>query len=349
MKVGFDISPLSGTHSNRGIGSFTQHLLSNLKKLRDIEVVEFDTNSKIGTEVDLVHYPYFDLFKRSLSLNSKFPRVVTIHDVIPLVFPEHYPAGIGGLIALYLQKLSLKNVAMIQTDSQCSKRDIGNYLGVSLKKLSVTYLAAGDEFKVITDKNKLIEVSKRYKLPERFALFVGNVNWNKNIVGLAQGAVDAGVDVVLVGSSFSLENNLNHPELASLKEFRARFNGNPLVHILGFVPTLDLVLILNQAGVFLYPSFYEGFGIPILEAQACGVPVITSSISSMSEVAGDSALMVDPYKTADIGEAIKKIMSNENLRREIVRKGFDNEEKFSWRKTAEETAKIYEELLKKPS
>lgn len=348
MKVAFDISPLSTAHNTRGIGLYTKNLLSYLYKTKQVEIVEF-TNESTLKDIDAIHHPYFDLFKHSLPKVFNFPTIVTIHDVTPLIFPKHYPPGIKGQVSLFLQKLSLKKVSLVQTDSESSKADINRYLGVGLDKIRVTYLAAGEEYRKVSNKDVLAKIAKRYFLPKKFAVFIGNVNWNKNIVGLTEACINADLDLVLIGSSFLQKDNLEHSELRSLVEFQKRFTDNPRVHILGFVPTDDLVAIINQAEVLLYPSYYEGFGIPILEAQACGVPVITSNISSMPEVAGDSALLVDPYNVDEISTAIKKIISGELLKKQLIKKGYENANRFCWEKTADGTVKIYYELLEKSS
>lgn len=346
IRVGYDISPLSSGHKFRGVGTYTKNLLERLKKHREIEILEFENNSNIPN-VDLVHYTYFDLFAKTLPFNRKFPTVVTIHDVIPLVFPNHYPSGIKGQINLQFQKLSLKSALAVITDSNSSKVEITKHLAVPQSKIYVTHLASSPDFKVINDQSILKTVSKTYSLPDKFAIYIGNVNWNKNLLGICQASLDANLDLVLVGKSFEETQNLSHPELKSFAQFLDQYSKHPLIHILGFVPNEDLVPLLNLASIMLFPSFAEGFGIPILEAQACGVPVITSKTSSMPEVGGEGAYYVNPYNTDEIVAGIKKLVSDTHLKQDLIKKGHENIKRFSWDKTAEETFKVYEKVLAK--
>ncbi len=345
MKIGIysPVEPLG--HSGRGIGNYIVNLIEALSRRHDLEVVEFKNSAKLP-EVDLIHYPFFDFFDRTLPLIKSLPTVVTIHDVTPLLFPEHYPPGIRGRINLAFQKQSLKSVGAIITDSKVSKKDITSVLKVSEEKIFVTYLSAAKDFKVIEDKKVLTDIKTKYNLPEKFGLFIGNVNWNKNILNLARACAQAHLPLVLVGKSFEQRDNLKHPEMRSFTQFLKEFKGNPLVLMLGFVPTADLVGILNLASVFLFPSFYEGFGMPVLEAQACRVPVITSNRASLPEVAGGGALFVDPYSVEEIARMITKLLSDQALQKDLIKKGVENFHKFSWEKTAEETVLAYRFVLR---
>src|SRR6185437_15457907 len=127
ITVGFDTSPLLSGHKTRGIGSYTTHLLGEFKKIQDIKIIEFTDINKLKG-VDLIHYPYFDLFFRTFPKQTKFPCVVTIHDVIPLIFPQHYPPGLKGRFNLTIQKRALQRVNAIITPSVASKKDIMKYL-----------------------------------------------------------------------------------------------------------------------------------------------------------------------------------------------------------------------------
>lgn len=344
MKIGFDVSPLSSGHKSRGIGFYTQRLLEGLKKNSQIEVVEFTDIRKISN-VDLVHIPYFDLVQRSLPLNLKNNTVVTIHDLIPLVFPQHYRLGVKGRLNLLYQKQALKKVKGIITDSQNSKRDIVRLLRINPGKIFVTYLAASNEFRVVNDTHILKQIKLKYRLPDSFVTYIGNVNWNKNLPNLVEASINAGVDIVLIGKSFEQKENLDHPELRSYNYFLKNYSQNPKVHILGFVPTGDLINILNLAKIFLFPSFYEGFGMPIIEAQRCGVPVITSNSSSLPEVAENSAVLVEPDNVSQITNAINNLMDNPQKRKELIKLGFDNAKRFSWTQTVESTIEVYKRLV----
>ena len=345
MTIGLDISNLHSLNKTRGVGFYTDHLYEALKKYTPEQVVLIEgSNSK--PKVDLIHYPFFDPFMMTLPLIKNHPTVVTIHDVIPLLFPQHYPSGIKGKVKHSIQKIALKNVQAFITDSECSKKDIVKVLGISPKKVFVTYLAPAEHFRVIKDLAQLARIKKKYNLPDRFGLFTGNVNWNKNLVNISQACVDADLDLVLVGKSFENRSDLGHPEKRSYALFLSKYSNSALVHMLGFVPDEDLVAIYNLATVLVMPSFYEGFGMTMLEAQACGTPVVTSNISSIPEVVGKGATFVNPEKVTQISQAIEAILNDQQLRDNLIRLGFDNTKKFTWQKTALATAKIYQQVLK---
>lgn len=344
MKVAFCSSPLQSGHKTRGIGSYTRNLLQFLQKREDVEIEEFTDINQIK-HTDIVHYPFFDLFQRTLPLRKKFRTVVTIHDVTPLVFAEFYPSGIRGSLKNLWQKLALRNIGAVITDSRTSERDIVKYLGVKAEKVFGVYLAASEVFHPIKDLPKLRSVKHKFRLPDRFVVYVGSVNWNKNLLNLTEGALRAGVEIVFMGGDFKNRTELDHPEKRSFREFLQRYSNNPKVHILGFVSEDDLIKVLSLAECLLLPSFYEGFGLPILEAQSCGVPVVTGDVSSMPEVAGRGALLVDPYNPAGISQAIREVSENKMLRRKLTDLGFENVKKFSWEKTAEETVKVYQQVM----
>lgn len=344
MKIAFNSSPLKSGHKIRGIGFYTKNLLENLQTNPDIAIKEFSEISEIKT-ADIVHYPFFDLFQRTLPLRKKFPTVVTIHDIIPLLFPQHYPPGLKGSINNFWQKLALKDVRAIITDSQSSKKDIIEKLQFNSQQIFVVPLAAEERFRPLKNTNQLQEVQKKYHLPDNFVLYIGDINWNKNLVNLAQGCIEAKIDLVLVGKGFDKKENLNHPEMQSYLQFLTKFADLETVHLLGFIPDEEIVAVMNLAQVLLLPSLYEGFGLPILEAQASGTPVITSNLSSMPEVAGDGAIFVDPYSVRDISSAITKVINDQKLRGDLIRKGFINCRKFSWKKVAEETIAVYRKIV----
>lgn len=343
MKVGIDVSSLHVLSKQRGIGVYAQSLIEGLKKYTDVQVVVIE-EPRQHPEVDLIHYPFFDLFRPTLKVVS-LPTVVTIHDATPLVFPEHYPPGIRGKLNLFRQEQALKKVAAVITDSQASKKDVIKYLKVDERKIFPIYLAAGEQFKPVKLPSLLKEVANKYHLPKKFALYYGNINWNKNLLNLTEATIKAGIDLVLAGGGFTTRDNLDHPELKSFAQFVEKYSQHPQVHILGFIPADDLVIMVNLAQVVLLPSFYEGFGLPIVEAQACGTPVVTSDVSSMPEVAGKGAILVNPHHVDQIAQAIKDVMSNSALRQDLINKGFTNVKRFSWQKTAHETVQVYHHVL----
>lgn len=339
MRVGIDISGMHPLSRSRGIGFYTENLVKGLNEFTNLSVSLIE--DEVRGSYDLIHYPFFDLFVNTLKIKMH-PTIVTVHDVIPLIFPEHFPPGIRGSFQLMKQKSALKKVDTIITDSHCSKDDIVKYLGVDSAKVFVVPLAPPDDFGLIKDDDKLREVKERYNLPNDFALYSGGVNWNKNLPNLTQACLDASLDLVLVGKGFETKNDLHHAELEDFRKFINKFSNNRKIHMLGFIPVHDLAVTYNLALVLLQPSRYEGFGLPILEAQASGLATITSNISSMPEVAGEGAILVNPDSIKSISEALKRLWKEKGLRKSLIEKGFRNVKNYSWRRTAMETAKIYE-------
>lgn len=342
MKIGINVRNLKEGHEKRGIGSYTKNLITSLRE-KGVLVIEFDKLSELQ-DVDLVHYPNFDFFKASLPIIKKFPTVVTVHDVIPLLFPEHYPSGVKGKLSFIKQKISLRSVDCIITDSYSSKKDIEKKLRIKEEKIFPIYLAPSKEFRKINDEKKLMEVSKKYNLPKEFVIYYGDVNWNKNLYGIAEACEAVKINLVMVGNNFKTEVS-EHPELSPYIKFLNKFKDSPIVHLKGFMPTEDLVCTINLAKVSILASFYEGFGLPILEAAACGTPVITSPISSMKEVGGEGVLYVDPYKIFSIENGIRKVINDSSLSKKLVSKGLENLKRFSWTRCAEETIEVYKYVL----
>lgn len=354
MKIAINILPLKTAHKDRGIGFYTSNLLENLKKDPEIDIQEFTGISEVK-QADVVHYPWFDFFFHTLPINKKFKTVVTIHDVIPLMFPVQYPVGIKGKYFFLLQKLALKNCKRIITDSNISKIDISKYLKQEGKKISVIHLAANENFKIQTD-TKLIHIKRKYHLPERFILYVGDANWVKNLPFLIEGFRElskinnfSDVALVLINGVF-LKNleNIDHPELKDLKRINELIKYNNLEDKVikpGDLDLDELISFYNLATVYVQPSLYEGFGLPILEAFSCGVPVLSSNRGSLMEVGGDAALYFDPTRMDQFVSLLIDIMNDKSLRNKISKLGIQRAAKFSWDKVIDETKKVYSKVI----
>jgi glycosyltransferase involved in cell wall biosynthesis len=342
IKVFIDKGPLKNESAFRGVGEYTRNLIEALGKQGNLELVGADKNP------DIVHYPYFDLFFLTLPFSKKCPTVVTIHDVIPLIFPKHYPPGIRGSLKFQLQKLSLKSVSAVITDSENSKKDIIKYLGCPKEKVFVIPLAPARGFKQSAFSIQHSAIREKYLLPEHFVLYVGDVNYNKNILGLVEACKKINIPLVIVGKQARQEDfNREHIENQPLVQLIEEYGDEPLVKRIGFIPTNDLVTIYNLATVYCQPSFYEGFGLPILQAMACGCPVVAANTGSLPEICGNAAIMVNPNDIKSIAGGLREVVENEDLRRDLIKKGLNQVKKFSWEKTAEETIRVYERVLEK--
>ena len=274
MKIVLDVSHISDNnflqHQVRGAGFYVNTLIESLRKyFPQNEYLLIERGQKFPKNIDLVHYPYFEPFSLSLPFFKKLPTVVTVHDLTPLVFPEQFPRGIKGEIKWQRQKLALKNSTAIITDSENSKKDIIRFTDISSEKIHVIYLAAGEEFRRLETGNRKLEIRKKYNLPEKFVLYVGDVTRNKNLPRLIKAMDQIELSLVMVGKALiNADFDRNNSWNLELIEVQTLTKNNPEIICLGFVPTEDLVKIYNLATVFAMPSIYEGFGLPVLEAMS---------------------------------------------------------------------------------
>lgn len=346
MRVAIDISPLSSGHRVRGIGSYVKMIKDNIGKFDKSNEYMFVDDKKFPSDIDLIHYPYFDPFFITLPRKFQTKTIVTVHDLTPLVFPKHFPVGIRGKIKWLIQKSRLKKADLIITDSNCSGRDVGDIVGIPEDKIRTVYLAAGEKFVKLDKGSWTLDIRKKYSLPEQFLLYVGDVTWNKNLPRLIQAVKKTKHKLVLIGKiwSSSISEISNNPWDKDLKFVLKEIENDEQFVKLGFVPDEDLVKICNLATALIMPSIYEGFGLPVLEAMNCGCPVICSRAGSLPEVAGDAALYVDPENRESIKEAIEKIFSTPALRDELKKKGLEQSKRFSSEKMMRDLIKIYEEV-----
>lgn len=350
MKIAIDVSPLQTGHKVRGVGFYLEHLKNSLVKyFPENEYVFFERGQNLPKDVDLVHFPYFEPFFLALPIYQKFKKVVTVHDLTPIVFPDAFPVGIKGKIKWQMQRFALKKANAIITDSKSSKKDIQKHVGAKDNKIDVVYLAAGEDFKVISKESPILrKVKNKFNLPQNFVLYVGDVTWNKNLPRLLDAVKLLKLPFVMVGKSLVDENyDKYNPWNHDLNRINELAKDDENIIRLGFVSSEELVSIYNLATVFVMPSLYEGFGLPILEAMSCGCPVVTTQEGSIPEVAKGAAHYVDAYDVDSISKGIKKVFEDKNLQEELSKKGLENTKSFSWKKTAEETLKVYKKVLDK--
>ena len=346
MKILIDTSPLDTGHAIRGIGTYTRLLTENLEKRSDVEVVRSGTQKAEGFKPDLVHYPYFDLFFSTLPILKKYPTVLTIHDVIPLIFPDKYLPGLKGKARFIKQKSALKNVKVIITDSESSKEDIQKHLGVSPEKIEVIYLAANPDLVKATEK-EIRRVKRQYKLPQNYILYVGDVNYNKNIPQLIKAAryLPQNFKLVCLGKSFA-EQDI--PEWHWIETQLALSDVQQKVKFLPDVPggaISDMAAIYTGAACYVQPSLYEGFGLPVLEAMQCQTPVVSTKNSSLEEVGGDHVTYVE-QSAFSISQGINKILSWSKLERDKnIKAAFKWSQTFTWEKTTQNTVDVYQKVL----
>lgn len=346
IKILIDTSPLSNASAIRGIGSYTRHLTEALEQEKNLEVTRSSLADK-NFKADIIHYPFFDLFFPTLPLKRKIKTVVTIHDCIPLVFPEQYKAGVRGLANLVRQKLALKSVSAVITDSEASKKDIIRFFKYPSEKIEVIPLAANPQLKAADDK-QIRSVKRRYKLPTKYLLYVGDINYNKNLPQLIKTLkfLPKNIKLVLLGKNFTPQEI---PEWQWIESQVALSNVEDrviyLTNVLGDA-NQDLSAIYSGALAYIQPSLYEGFGLPVLEAMQCKTPVISAANSSLLEVGNKYALFTEEETAEEFAKKVEEVLSwSKKERTDFINRAYKWSQKFSWKKTAKKTTALYHKLL----
>jgi glycosyltransferase involved in cell wall biosynthesis len=366
VRIGIDARKLH----DFGIGTYIRNLLRHLSRLdRDTEfvlfaraedrdqlaalgenfrsVVETSGNYSVAEQlkiplairregVTLFHAPHYVL-PPLVTCRS----VVTIHDCIHLMFPQYLPNRFAYTYARASISLAALRATRVLTVSESSKRDILRFVDTPADKIDVIYNAYDERFGIEPAEEEVVRVRERYQLHDEFVLYAGNVKPHKNLERLIE-AFDLvrarGLDhlkLVLIGDEIS--------KYAALRRAVHQHQLHKYVRFLGYLPEETLAVMYRLAGVFVFPSLYEGFGLPPLEAMASGTPVVTSNLSSLPEVAGDAAVLVDPYDPQAIADGIHRVLTDEELRRELRRRGLARARQFSWEQSVRRVREIYGE------
>jgi len=276
-------------------------------------------------------------------LSSPAPMIVTLHDIIYLEkvdFKGTAYQNIGNLYRRFVVPKIVKKANLILTVSQFEKENIVSRLQLPEEKVQVLYNGVSPQFTNNHSKEAIEAFRKKYKLPQHYIMFLGNTAPKKNTPNVIKAFVDYCLsqksDIQLVLLDYKKElvvkilEELKQPGLINRFVFP------------GYVPHHEIPLMYNAATLFLYPSLRESFGLPILEAMACGVPVITSNSSSMPEIADDAALLVNPFDYKELAAGMEQLLSDENLRRDYTKKGLERAKQFTWKASAEKLLSIYE-------
>jgi glycosyltransferase involved in cell wall biosynthesis len=262
-------------------------------------------------------------------------QLVFIYDVIPLLFPECYHKHTSYYYRLS-RAIHLNCYDKILVDSETTKRDLGMHLGVPKEMITVTLLGRDDRFMRIDEISKNQRAREKYSLPESYLLFTGTLEPRKNIKRLLEAYAKCqareSLKLVITGKKGWL--------YAEIFETVKRLNLKERVVFTGFADDDDLPSIYSMARAFVYPSLYEGFGLPVLEAMACGVPVITSNVPSLVEVAGEAAVLVDPLDVEALARSIDEVVFNHVTHHRLCQASVVRAQNFTWEKTAQETLKV---------
>ncbi len=309
-----------------------------------------------GLRPDIVHIPL-----NRVPLFMIKPYVVTIHDMASLLFNQQ--SGARMEVRRFLFRRGLVRADRVIAVSEATRRDVQKVLGVPGERVRLVYNAPNPEFFArrraadargggapdahALERKRILE---RYSIHYPFLLYAGNIRPQKNIPRLVEAfavvrsqlaghPVYQDLRLIIIGDEISLYPAVRQAIIKSRVEDVVRF--------LGFVPFDTLRCFFESASVFVFPSLYEGFGLPPLEAMACGTPVVTSSVSSLPEVVSDAAVLVKPENVFDIARGIKEVLLDEELRERLIRKGYEQAARFSWERTAREVLEIYREVARK--
>lgn len=287
--------------------------------------------------IDLFHEPHY-----VLPPLVPCPSVVTIHDCIHLRFPQYLPNRLAHAYARTFLWTATHQADRIITVSEASKRDILEYFRIPPEKIEVIYNGIGARFWEPPSDEQMDRVQQRYQLTDPFILYAGNIRPHKNLERLIdafqllrRGGFDQ-LKLLIIGDEIS--------KYATLRRAVHRHKLHKHVRFLGFVPDETLAALYRLAAVFVFPSLYEGFGLPPLEAMVSGTPVVTSNVSSLPEVCGDAALLVDPYDSEAIAGAVRMVLTDEALRNDLRTRGLARAREFSWSKSVKRVREIYAEV-----
>ena len=345
MNIAIDVTPLQSEHAKRGVGIYTKFLIEYLELSGSKhKFLPIKKGESIPREADVVHYPYFDPFFLTLPLAKPKPTVVTVHDLIPIVFPDKFPRGVRGALKWQIQKISLQGAKRIIADSKASKKDVTRLTGFPSHAIDAIYLGPTFELTKASSVLSLTDFLRKHHIGKTFILYVGDVNWNKNVPGVIRAfktlvETTPGLTLVLCGGAF-LNNDLT--ESVQIRELIRSLAIEPHVVMPGHVSGEMLCALFESARCLLFPAYYEGFGLSVIDAMAHHCPVVTSGVSSLAEIAGPSVI-VNPDDCGSITQGVRKILGmSENERRDIVSDGIKWAKRYSWEKTARETISVYE-------
>ncbi|MBI4492334.1 MAG: glycosyltransferase family 4 protein [Chloroflexi bacterium] len=293
--------------------------------------------------IDLLHCPYW-----ANPMVGVFPTVITIHDVIQFVLPQYRWRKMSRMYYWLVSRAARRASAIIAV-SECSKRDIVRILGIPPERIFVIGNAVDESFRPITDSWQMAAVRERYGIEPNYVLYFGGFDLRKNVHRTIQAYVRLPAEVrqqyqLVIAGRLHL---LGHPLYPDPRPLVRELGQEERIIFTGQIREQDKVALYSGAAVFLFPSLYEGFGMPVLEAMACGTPVISSNLSALPEVVGDAGVLVDPYSVEAISQALAEELSNPARRRELGERARERSSGFSWREVAEKTVQVYQRVAQR--
>lgn len=290
---------------------------------------------------DIAHVPYW-----GPPLSSPARLVTSILDVIPVALPE-YSSGLRARLYTSLVRAASRGAAHTITISNAAKADIIKYLELPEDTITTTYLAADEAYHPRMGAERDVAVRAKYNLPDQFVLYMGGFDIRKQVnqlllaytyVGQAEGD---NIPLVIAGR----EPKWGSPMFPDLRKYADDLKITDYVRWIGYIDEADKPSIYRLADVFVFPSMYEGFGLPVLEAMASGTPVVANEVSSIPEVTADAAFLVDEGNAKAMGGAIIALLLQQPFRESLINQGLARATNFSWRKTAKETLAVYEKVM----
>jgi glycosyltransferase involved in cell wall biosynthesis len=371
LRIGLD-GRASKWYRGTGIGNYAYQLISNLakedkhndyiifmpedsdlefKSVRNFNIKNISSNKSdnfwdeinipniLGDcDVDIYHVPQNGI---GLPKDKVCPFVITLHDVIPLKMPETVGENYLRIFNKEIPEIIQKCDGII-TVSNYSKKDIAETLSFPEDKIYVTYLSNEKMYKRENKEFSKIIIRNHYGIEEDYILYVGGFSPRKNILGLIRA-------YAYLVNKYNIKEKLviagkKGKSYDMYKDETIKCKVEDKVIFPGFIELNHMPYLYSASELFVYPSFYEGFGLPPIEAMACMVPVITSNVTSMPEIVEDAAILVDPYDTDNIAEQMRRVLCDDSLKKKLILKGLNRVSRLSFKKTAAETIKIYEKI-----
>ncbi|MBI1821794.1 MAG: glycosyltransferase family 4 protein [Nitrospirae bacterium] len=363
MKIGIDVSPIF--RQRGGVGTYTLHLTEQLLRFKtDHAFFLFSTeppNDSIHflkkPDVHVIHgskpYLRYRIWKEKIDIvhgpNFRLPgkgtrgNVITIHDLALVKYPEFGKKRFGSGLAFWRTRKRALSADRIVADSQNTLEDIVRFTGSPREKIKVIHLGVDPFYRPEHHQEAFFKIRQKFKFEkEKYVLFAGTIEPRKNVKTLVQ--------------AFAKKENIRKTHCLvlaggagwkydELKELILKEKLGKEICVTGYISNDELRILYSHASCFVFPSIYEGFGMPPLEAMACGTPVICSNVSSLPEVVGEAAITLDPFDVDGFSDSIEKIINNKNLRKEMIEKGYQRVKQFSWEETARKTLRVYEDLF----
>ena len=323
----------------RGVGRYALWLLESVEADGQVQICHKAANTNV------IHYTFFDLYKQTLQSVKKGQKlVVTVHDLIPLLFPKDFPVGMRGKWNLWWQKRRLRKADAIVTDSATTKNDLVKLWRIPEEKIQVVYLAANPALAPASPQ-EIASVKKSYVLPEKYLLYVGDINFNKNLAQLIKALkfLPEDINLVMVGKNFipsEIPEWITIQEQLDLSEVKSRVK---------FLSTItrdaELSALYSGALAYVQPSMYEGFGLPVLEAMRCKTVVICHKNSSLAEIGSAHVMYAESLRAEDFAVAVEKVMAMPDGKREkFLQAAYLWQQGFTWQRVSEQMIQIYEKV-----